>query len=62
MYDFLGVEVKTDEQSGKFTLTQVGFTKKVLNTVKMLDSNKKITPSATISLVTYVDGPPFYEP
>ena len=33
-----------------------------LNTVGMLDSNKKITPEATIPFVTDTGGPPFDEP
>ena len=56
VYDFLGVEVNTDKQSGKVALTQWGLTKKVLNTVGILDSNKKITPATTIPLATYADG------
>ena len=59
VYDFLGFEVKTDKKSGELTLTQGGLTKKVLKTVEMLDSNNNITPTATISLVTDTDGPPF---
>ena len=62
VYDFLGVGVNTDKQSGKFTLTQGVLTKKVINTVVMLDSNKNITPEATIPLGTEDDVPPFDEP
>ena len=62
MFDFLGVEVNTDKQSGKVTLAQGGLTKKVLKKVGMLDSNKTITPESTIPLVTDSDGPPFDEP
>ena len=59
LYDFLVVEVNTDKQSGKFTLNQGGFTNKVLKTVGILYSNKKITPAATMPLVTDAHGPPF---
>ena len=52
MYDLLGVIFNTDNQSGKVTLNQGWLTNKVLKTVVMLDSNKKITPEATITLVT----------
>ena len=62
MYDLLGVEVTTDKKSVKFKLTQGGFTKKVLNKVGVLDSNKKATPAATIPFGTDVDGNPFDEP
>ena len=59
VYYFLGVEVKTDKKSGELTLTQGGLTKKVLKTVGMLDSYNNITPTATMSLGTDNDGPPF---
>ena len=62
MYDFLRVEVSTDKNSVKVTLTQVGLTKKVLKTVGMLDIDNNINPAATITLGTDADGPPFYEP
>ena len=62
MYDFLLVEVSTDKNSVKVTLTQVGLTKKVLKTVGMLDVNNNINPAATITLGTDADGPPFDEP
>ena len=42
-YYLLVVEVKTDKKSGKFTLSQVGLTKEVLNTVGMLVIIKNIT-------------------
>ena len=44
VYDLLGVEVNTDNQSGKVTLTQGGSTNKVLKEVGILDSNNKTTP------------------
>ena len=44
VYAFLGVEVKTDNQSVKVIMTQGGLTKKFLKTVGMLDINNKITP------------------
>ena len=62
VYAFLVVEVETDNQSGKVTLTQRGLTKKVLNIVGMLDSNKNITPEETMPLGTYAYGNPFDEP
>ena len=67
MYALLEVEVNTCKQSENVTLTQGGLTKKVMNTVGVLYSIKKTTPSETISLGTdaYVppfDGPPFDEP
>ena len=62
MYDFLVVEVKTGNQSGKFTLAHGGLTKKLMNTVVILDINNNITPVATIPLVTDDDRPPFDEP
>ena len=52
MYYFLVVEDNTDNQSVNVTLTQGGLSKKVLNTVVMLDSNNNITPSETMTLVT----------
>ena len=61
VYDFLGVEVKTDNQSGKVTLTGGGLTKKVLKIVGILDSNDNTTPSETMPLGTYADGPTFDE-
>ena len=48
MYSSFGVEFKTDKQSGKVKLTQVGLTNKLLKTLVMIDSNKKTTPSATM--------------
>ena len=48
VYDFLGVEVKADNQSVKVTPNQRGLTNKVSKTVRMLDINKNITPEATI--------------
>ena len=45
LYDLLGVDVTTDEQSGKVTLTQGLLTKKVMNIVVMLDINKNTTPA-----------------
>ena len=62
VYYFLVVEVKTDNQSGKVTLTQGVWTKKVLNKVLILYSNKNTTPRATILLVTYSYGTPLHEP
>ena len=62
VYAFLVVEVKTDKQSGKVTLTQIGLTKKVLKIVGMLDSNSTTTPEATIPLGTDSDVTPFNEP
>ena len=59
VYAFLVVEVNTDKQSGKFTLNQGGFTKKVTKTVGMLDSNKKINPAEKMPLGTESYGPPF---
>ena len=62
VYNFLRVEVKTDNQPGKVTLAQGGFTKKVMKIVVMLGNNKKTTPAATMPLGTYADGNPFDEP
>ena len=62
MYDFLGVEVNTNKHSVKVTLTQGGLTKKVLKKLVMLDSNKKITPAATMLLGSSADGTTFDEP
>ena len=62
MHYFLGAEVRTDKKSEKATLTQGGLTKKVLNTVGMLDSNKKITPEETMPLVTDAYVPSFDKP
>ena len=62
VYDLLWVEVYNDNNSVKVTLTQGGFTKKVLKKVWMLDSNKKITPEAKNTLGTETDGIPFDEP
>ena len=58
----MGVEVNTDKQSGKVTMTKGGLTKKVLKKLVMLYSNNNTTPSATISLGIDADGTPFYEP
>ena len=62
VYAFLRVEFITDNKSVEVTLTQWGMTKKVMNTVVMLYSNNKITPSTTIPLGTDAGGPPFGEP
>ena len=62
MYDLLGVEFNTDNQSGDVTMNQGGLANEVLKTVGMLDSNNKIAPEATMPLVTDADGPPFDEP
>ena len=62
MYAFLVVEVKTGDKSGKFTLIQIGLTKKVLKTVIILDGDNNTTPAAIFPLVTDSDGPPFDEP
>ena len=62
VYDFLGVEVKTDNKSDKVTLTQGRFTKKFLKTPRMLESNKKITPSEKIPLGIDAYGPSFGKP
>ena len=59
MYALLGVEVNTDNHSGKVTLTQGGFTKKVLNTEGMLYSNKKKTTEVIMPFVTDAEGPTF---
>ena len=59
---FLGFEVNSDKKSGKVALNQLGLTKKVLKTVGMLDSNKRITTEAIFPLGTDSDGPPFDEP
>ena len=61
VYDFLVVEVNTDKQSGKVTLTQLGLTKKVLKIVGMLDSNNTTPPEATIPLGKDADVTPFNE-
>ena len=61
LYTFLGFEVNTDKQSVKVALTQGGLNKKVLITVGMLDSNKNVTPAATMPLGIVADGSPFGE-
>ena len=58
-YALLGVEVNTGKQSSKVTMTQGDLTKKFMKTLVMLDSNKNITPSEIMPLVTDTDGPPF---
>ena len=45
VYALLGVEVNIDNQSGKVTMAQGGLNKKVMNTVGMIDSNKKTHPA-----------------
>ena len=50
VYALLGVEFKTDKNSGKVTLTQRGLTKKSIITVGMFDINKNITPAETMLL------------
>ena len=62
MYAFLGSKVNTDNHLGKVTLNQGGLTKKLLNTVEILDSNKKISPSSTRALGTDDYGTTFDEP
>ena len=62
VYAFLAVEVNTEKHSVKVALTQVGLTNKVSKAAEMLDSNKMVTPAATIPLVTYSYGQTFYEP
>ena len=62
LYDLLGVDVTTDEQSGKVTLTQGLLTKKVMNIVVMLDINKNTTPAAKMQLGIYSDISPFGGP
>ena len=62
VYGLLVVEVNTDKQSDKVTMTKGGLTKKVLKTLIMLYSNNNTTPAATISLGTDAGGTPFYEP
>ena len=51
----MGVEFKTDKQSGKITLTQEGLIKKYLKIVVGLYSNKNTTPAANMTLVTDAD-------
>ena len=62
VYDFLGVEVNTYNNSGKVTPTQGVLTNKLPKAVRMLDINKKINPEETIPLGTDADGNPFDEP
>ena len=62
VHAFLCVEVKTDINSGKVTLTQGGLTKKLMNTLGMLDGNNNITLSSINSLVKDAGAPPFDEP
>ena len=59
VYDLLRIEVNTDKKSDKVTLVQGGLTKKVLKTVRILYSNNKTTPSATLPLGIDDDVPPF---
>ena len=42
--DFLRVEVKTDKNSGKVTLTKGGLKRKLIKTVGMLNINNNTTP------------------
>ena len=62
VYAFLAVEVNTEKHSVKVALTQVGLTNKVSKAAEMLDSNKMVTPAATIPLGTDNDRPSFDEP
>ena len=61
VYPLSVVEVNTNKHSGKVTIPQGLLTKKFLNTVVVLYSNNKTTPSATVSLGTDAYGPPFDE-
>ena len=45
VYALLGVEVNIDNQSVKVTMAQEGLNKNVMNTVGMIDSNKKTHPA-----------------
>ena len=49
VYPLSVVEVNTNKHSGKVTIPQGLLTKKFLNTVVVLYSNNKTTPSATVS-------------
>ena len=62
VHAFLCVEVKTDNNSGKVTLTQGGLTKKLMNTLGMLYGNNNITLSSIYPLVKDAGAPPFDEP
>ena len=59
VYNFLEVDVYTDTQSGKVTITQRGLTKKVLNIVRIIYSNNNNTIAATMLLGKHYDRNPF---
>ena len=60
-YAFLGVDVRFNETTQVYTLSQQGLIKKILKTVGMEDCNAKGTPTNTSPLVTDKDGQVFRE-
>jgi len=56
VFEYLGVKVRTNGQTGKMTHLQAGLINKVLFTTGMTDCNGKPTPAATHPIVSNVNG------
>jgi len=56
VYPFLGVEIKTNNETSEITLTQTGLIDKVLKVTGLQDSNHKHTPASTVPLGTDANG------
>ena len=56
MFAFLGVEVKTDDETGEVTLLQKGLINKVIKAVGLEDATPKHTPAEATPLGTNADG------
>jgi Reverse transcriptase (RNA-dependent DNA polymerase) len=58
---FLGIQVKRDATSKRFTLTQTGLTNRIIAALGLQDANPNWMPTTQDTLCSDKDGPPFKE-